>query len=297
MKSIFSGSGEWYKGMLHVHTTESDGSVSPEHVLKAYRNMGYDFICPTDHWKVTPKPKKSGSRILHIPGVELDGGTSGVGDFHFVGIDVKPGSRFHSRGHDKNLTPRDMVDAILAEGGLPVLAHPSWNGVSWVDMIDVADDLFGLEVWNTGCDVEIGRGQSDVQWDDLLSRGYRIMGLAVDDSHRFYRDAMKAWVMVRATSLTRKAIRSALEKGRFYSSTGPSILEIRYDRKSISVKTSPVRRIDLVASPRRGDTVESPEGMFLTEHTFSIPKSATYVRIRIRDAVGRFAWSNPIYFG
>lgn len=37
------------KGALHVHTTCSDGALSPEEALRVYRDLGFDFVALTDH--------------------------------------------------------------------------------------------------------------------------------------------------------------------------------------------------------------------------------------------------------
>ena len=37
------------KGALHCHTTKSDGKLTPDEVLKVYRDLGFDFIALTDH--------------------------------------------------------------------------------------------------------------------------------------------------------------------------------------------------------------------------------------------------------
>ena len=39
------------KGDLHIHTTRSDGSQSPEYTVAAYREAGFDFLALTDHYK------------------------------------------------------------------------------------------------------------------------------------------------------------------------------------------------------------------------------------------------------
>jgi len=41
--------GAWYKGMLHCHTSLSDGQALPEQALAAYRAAGYNFCAITDH--------------------------------------------------------------------------------------------------------------------------------------------------------------------------------------------------------------------------------------------------------
>ena len=37
------------KGALHTHTTKSDGKLTPDEVLRVYRDLGFDFIALTDH--------------------------------------------------------------------------------------------------------------------------------------------------------------------------------------------------------------------------------------------------------
>ncbi len=37
------------KGGLHMHTTCSDGNLTPEEVLRVYRDLEFDFIALTDH--------------------------------------------------------------------------------------------------------------------------------------------------------------------------------------------------------------------------------------------------------
>ncbi len=41
---------KWYKGNLHTHSTNSDGRLSPEEVIRLYREEDYDFLALTDHW-------------------------------------------------------------------------------------------------------------------------------------------------------------------------------------------------------------------------------------------------------
>src|SRR5215813_8805491 len=50
MRSLFSARDRFYKGNLHTHSTRSDGKLSPEEVVAAYRERGYDFLALTDHF-------------------------------------------------------------------------------------------------------------------------------------------------------------------------------------------------------------------------------------------------------
>ena len=67
--------GEWYKGSLHSHTTNSDGDASPIDVVMWYRDHGYDWLVISDHNKLTrvdTTPLESNSeKFLTILGEEV----------------------------------------------------------------------------------------------------------------------------------------------------------------------------------------------------------------------------------
>ncbi|NIR03496.1 MAG: phosphotransferase, partial [Gemmatimonadales bacterium] len=72
---------------------------------------------------------------------------------------------------------------------------------------------FALEVYNTGCDLEVLRGFSTVQWDDLLTLGQEYGGVAVDDGHSGAVDHGLGWTMIRSQELSAEAIMEALRRG------------------------------------------------------------------------------------
>ena len=91
----------------------------------------------------------------------------------------------------------DVVAWIAANGGVPYIAHTYWSGLrseQWWD----CEGLVGLEVWNSGCELELGRGDASLHWDEALERGARLHGLATDDSHHPGFDSGFAWTCVRA---------------------------------------------------------------------------------------------------
>ena len=53
MVNPWSADGQWLKGSIHTHTTNSDGRLSPKEVVELYRRCGYDFVVFTDHGRVT----------------------------------------------------------------------------------------------------------------------------------------------------------------------------------------------------------------------------------------------------
>ena len=86
-------------------------------------------------------------------------------------------------------------------------------------------------MWNAGCELEIGRGDSSLQWDEALERGKNLFALATDDSHHPGFDSGFAWTMVRAADKSQEAVLAALRAGSFYGSTGPEITSVEVDRR------------------------------------------------------------------
>jgi predicted metal-dependent phosphoesterase TrpH len=46
----FEGDGVWLRSALHAHTTNSDGEMAPEMLVRHYEWAGFDVLAITDHW-------------------------------------------------------------------------------------------------------------------------------------------------------------------------------------------------------------------------------------------------------
>jgi hypothetical protein len=284
----FLSGGTWYKANLHAHTTASDGDLSPEDSAAFYRRAGYDILAITDHWHVVDLLSEWKDLLL-LPGVEYSVGRSlEETTFHIVGLNVTTRGKIAPR---LMATPQETLDAIRGEGGEAVLAHPYWSGLQACELRPL-EGYLALEVYNTGCDIEVLRGYSMVQWDDLLTQGGRCGGLAVDDGHRHLFDHGGAWTMIRAEELSVSAVMEALRQGRYYASTGPELREVRVTDGRVRIETSPVASIAVVSTPGNGGRVQAPEGESVSEAEFAVP-AAPYFRVEIADGRGRSAWSNP----
>jgi len=282
----FEVEGRWYRGNLHCHTTESDGRLSPEDAAKHYRARGYDFLCLTDHNKVDDPGGLSTEGFLVLPGVETSPAQS---RHHIVGIGL------HQTGPlEQSETAQETIDRITSLGGLAFIAHPYWSALTDPDIRPLRS-IIGIEAYNAVCEVMIARGFSTVHWDNLLSDGMRIGGLAVDDTHHYTDDSPGGWVWARAASLTEKDILEALSKGHYYSSTGPRILDINLDRDQLAVKSSPVDTITFHSQGPSGNSVHRVGEGILTHAKHTIKPEHRYVRVEFVDGGGRRAWTNPIY--
>lgn len=285
----FCVKGNWYRANLHAHTTNSDCNISPEADVDFYRDAGYQVLALTDHWYVSDVSRQYDDMLV-IPSVEFDVGKSAQGkSYHIVGINMRSRGRIE---RPADATVQGMIAMIHNEGGIAFIAHPYWSGLM-AQEIGAIEGCFALEVYNTGCDIEILRGFSMVHWDDALTLGYNFGTLATDDGHRCPIDHALGWTMIRAASLTSEAIVEALRKGHYYASTGPLINDISIVEGKIHITTSPVTSIALVSEPGWGGRTFAEPGETITSTEFELP-GARYCRVEVSDAAGKTAWSNPI---
>ena len=299
----FVATGIWLRCALHAHTTRSDGELSPEQLVSLYERAGFDVLAITDHWVRTEA--RSTDRLLVIPSSELSYLLPGEADGHLLafGIEEDPLEFVH--------TGPDLAAAsawVVEHGGVAYLAHPYWAGAP-ASGLSLGDGVAGIEVYNAGCELEVGRGLSTVHWDDLLERGGRYFGIAADDSHHADFDSGFAWVWARVGERSQAAVLDALANGSFYSSTGPLVHELRVEDGSVEVLCSPCQRVTLCTGRRRGSSVSAgrfgyryageilseAEEEEITHARLEWPAGTPYGRIELVDSHGRKAWTNPLW--
>lgn len=306
LRNPFDTSGEWLRCALHAHTTNSDGELAPDLLVRHYDWAGFDVLAITDHWVRTVE--RSTKRLLVIPGTELNAQAGGPEhDAHVLalGVDADP-----VLPDDVFAPLQEVVAWIVENQGVPYIAHTYWSGLR-TDQFADCDGLVGLEVWNAGCELELGRGDASVHWDEALERGRPLLGIATDDAHNPGFDSGFAWTMVRAAERSRVAVLDALRTGSFYASAGPELHAVDVSEDSIEVRCSPVASVTLFAGrhrgarvnagrlgyPHNGRIVERDDAGLITVCSLDRPRSAPYGRVEVADPVGRRAWTNPLWIG
>ena len=236
----FDGDGIWLRCALHAHTTNSDGELAPDMLVRHYEWAGFDVLAITDHWVRTVE--RSTRKLLVIPSTELNAVVGG-GDAHVLalGVEADPDPP------DEFAALQEVVAWIVENDGVPYLAHTYWSGLRTAEW-ENCEGLAGIEVWNAGCELEIGRGDSSLHWDEALESGHALTALATDDSHHPGYDSGFAWTMVRAEERSAEAVLAALREGRFYGSTGPAIHDVEHDDGAVVVNCSPAESVTLVSS-------------------------------------------------
>ena len=306
----FEGEGQWYKGNLHCHSTNSDGKLSPEDVLDFYRQRGYHFVALTDHHVFADYGHVGDDNFLVVPGFELsiDQERMPKGE-HLCGFQMLPTNAIDPDSdhfsHKEAVPPKvwekpediqDSIDFLRQKGLAVLLAHPAWSRSDRETLLN-ARGYFGIEVYNYDSDYKEYMGLSTDHWDFLLRRGRKIWGLATDDAHRYDGGyANGGWVVVKASELSIQAIMDSLLAGRFYSSSGPELKDFRIEDGEVIVECSPVQAIHVISYERRGHSFRAAEGESLTSATWKLRGEEVYVRVECEDSRGRTAWSNPIFY-
>jgi hypothetical protein len=299
--SPFEGEGLWLRCALHAHTTNSDGEMSPDMLVRHYDWAGFDVLAITDHWVRTVERSTRG--MLVIPSTELNATAAGH-DAHLLALGVEA----DPEPPDEFDPLPDVVAWINENAGVPFLAHTYWSGLRTSDW-ENCDGLAGIEVWNAGCELEIGRGDSSIHWDEALEAGHTLTALATDDSHHPGYDSGFAWTMVRATERSQAGVLDALRRGSFYGSCGPTIHDVELDGEGFVVRCSPAASVTLVSSRYRGaranagrlgypnasTILERDSNGLITACRLEKPTLAPYGRIEVADSAGRRAWTNPLW--
>ena len=302
----WSAPGTWLRCALHAHTTGSDGELSPNALCLHYARAGYDVLAITDHWKRSEG--SAGDGLLVIPSVELNCILPGARDGHVLAFGVTAGA------DDLAALGAEYADLARTAGwvaerrGVAYLAHPYWTGVT-PGTLELPEAVAGIEVYNAGCELEVGRGLSSVHWDELLEAGRTCHAIATDDSHHPGFDSDLAWTWVRAEQRSREAVLAALASGSFYSSTGPLIESVTVEHGTVEVRCTPCRSVTLLTGKTNGaavnagrlgyrhggEIVETGEGEGITHARLTVPVVAPHGRVEVVDLDGRRAWTNALW--
>ena len=194
------------RGLIHVHTTESDGRDSLEDMAGAAREAGYEYVAITDHSKTAAyaggltedrvtaqrdairslRVRSPGFRIFH--GTEADilaDGSIDFGDEFLETFDLVVAS-IHSRF---GLTREEQTRRLRRAVGNPrvsVLGHPTGRLLLSREPIDVDLEEVLSAAAESGCAVEINGNPERLELDWRACRGAVERGvlLSIDpDAH------------------------------------------------------------------------------------------------------------------
>lgn len=303
--AAFTAPGRFWKGNLHTHSTRSDGVLPPEEVCRRYRGEGYDFLALTDHFVgaygypiVDTQPFRTDA-FTTIPGAELHSGVMANGEiWHILAVglpaDFAPPHSPDFAPQDGQETGPDLAGRAVAAGAFVAIAHPQWSGLTLADARALTA-AHAVEIYNHGCAVGAERPDGAAIADLLLAEGRRLTLIATDDAHFTEPDHFGGWVMVRAAANEPEALLEALKAGQFYSSQGPDLHDLRITPDAVEVDCSPVETVIVQGA---GTAAVAVHGRGMTTARLPLRRlgPSPFLRVTVRDAAGRRAWSNP-HFG
>ena len=293
----FSEPGVWLRGNLHTHTVNSDGRLTPEEHAERYREAGYGFLAVTDHGEYVDTRGMGGGGLTMLQGEELSAGRTGAGTlYHVIALGIGEALPFQEA--DPAVSPQAVIDHVNEVGGIAVLAHPYWSGLTHGEAMALKG-IAAVEAYNHVCELLNDRGEAAAHWDHMLTAGRRVNALAVDDAHSKERehmpdDSFGGWVVAKCRDRSEKAILEALRRGLYYSSSGPTISGVEVGDGEVSVTCSPAKKIAFVSVPCLGVCFKAP-GDSLTGASYSLRPGERYVRVQVTDSRGGRAWTNPVY--
>lgn len=352
----------WFKGNTHSHARIlwpiPHGDSTPKRLARWYQKQGYNFLCISDHNRVgrerRAKKVETKSFIL-ISGVEVTSDTrvrviykarnknAPTRVVHSTAFNIDPKTFDKKVAND--FGPTSSILDILKKhraatrraGGISILNHPNFRDpITAQDIIGSGMKMF--EVYNAyphSKNFGSSRHPTTEQlWDQVLSTGRQLYGVASDDAHHTKRWNRKlkermgirapaggGWVMVRAARLTPGAIAAAMAAGEFYASSGVHLrtLEVNRTAGTVEVAVDVARtRAEIakahVAAPARAVTGSSTRKgtriTFITQNgrvlrtidadraTVRLSSATGYVRARVRYVAGKkefFAWTQPVF--
>ena len=203
-----------FKGEVHAHTYESDGTQDVCHTVGNYRSAGYDFMAITDHY-ITMSSEKAMRLYADAPvdmtlmlGEEVHMPTEHI---HIVHMGGRESVNAYFRAHkdearaevDEIKKTLTLPEGVSCEdyawriwiakkshefGGLSILAHPHWI---WNDVYFMGEATT-MQLLREGVHDALDLCDSDLDtsvalWNEMRARGVRVPVVASTDSH--YTDA------------------------------------------------------------------------------------------------------------
>ena len=198
-----------YRGIIHCHSTYSDGTGDMEEIGKAANEAGLDFVMMTDHDQMKPVEdgqEKWAESSLIICGTEITPDKN-----HFIVFGDK---KLKDVAKLKDRKPQEYIDAVNEQGWFGFIAHPDHMGTAkfeipsyrWEDWN--VTNYTGLGLWDLMTDWQSQLDREDVsmevytefedwlsgprietlkRWDEL-NKVRKVVGIGEIDNHKYKKD-------------------------------------------------------------------------------------------------------------
>lgn len=199
------------KGVLHIHSTHSDGEFSIAELRDIYMAAGCRFACITDHADSFDEERLAAYR--------RDCEEHSDEQFRFIpGLEYTCVDRMHILGYGittliESVDPETVIARIADLGGVAVIAHPKDTALAGIERFDPLPD--GIEVWNSKYDGRYApRRATFLLLERLRQRNPAMRAFYGQDLHwrRQYRGLL---TLLHDGQYDRDAVLSALRRGAY----------------------------------------------------------------------------------
>ena len=316
-----------YKANLHCHSNISDGALTPEQLKEAYKSNGNSILAITDHeapfshneltddeflmltgYEVYIRPDPQGRYNMYKPEVHINLIARDKDNTDYVGYnesycryvkDPAVRAAFNKVGttRQREYTVEYINEFLKSAnecGFLCTHNHAYWSLEDY-EMVSKYEGCFSMELCNYSSYVTNRLEYNAPLYDRLLREGKRIFCHSADDNHNKapigskLSDSFGGYAVVMADKLEYSSVIDALEKGEFYSSMGPEILELTVEGNKVHVETSPAKQITMLFGAKRTQRAVAEDGETVTSADFEIDERAPFIRISVYDHEGRYA--------
>ncbi len=200
-----------YKGIIHAHSTYSDGEYTLSELREVLVAAGCSFVCMTEHAEffnveklqtyVNECAALSDKKFLFIPGLEFN-----------------CQRRMHVLGYGVTTLvdtddPQQVIAKIKKDGGVSVIAHPMDSAFPWIESF--AELPRGIETWNSKYDGRYApRPRTFFLLQRLQQRAPEMTAFYGVDFH-WKSQFRQLYTMVNCAELRHQEILEALKRGAY----------------------------------------------------------------------------------
>ena len=191
-------------GVIHIHTTYSDGSLPIEPIAKIANAQGLDYLIFTDH--DTLQGKRDGKEGWYANTLVLIDEEISTQGGHYLALRL-------SKEIPRLQSDQSTIEAVSAQRGLGFIAHPFWPRRPWknpelpgptgLEIYNAVEDIsqentLRLGLWTIFAGSEFSLikwldrpRQALALWDRLLAKGRRVVGIGSADAHGLRRFGLR----------------------------------------------------------------------------------------------------------
>jgi hypothetical protein len=283
------GPGTFHKAQLHTHSSISyDSKVPPEQIIESYKNDGYEILAITDHDKLSDFSGCSTDTLLILPGVEE---TVPVLFWPIpLGKHLVLINPMQKRPHSG--TVQERLDQAVNSDSLVIPAHLCWRGGAGTGRW-YPEELYPLKNLRF-IEIESPHSKDPLDltiWHKLIIKSgpdHPVWGVAVDDSHSG--SARIGWIIVKTSRLDLPSFIASMNKGVFYATNGPSILDIKVEGRNILVLAPGAVWIRFFNAQNQVIMASRAE-----QAVYQSCGDEGFIRVEVYDKNENTAWSQPMW--